>query len=727
MRKKIGTAIVFILLVFFAVSYFSTTAYADAPAATDLVATPGAGSAAISGRVNAAALAYLKANPSQVMFIEIIHTRLVSNDEYDYLIQPKADGTFAVTVKGLPINDYKFWITIADYTSNGVHDNDVLLSAATLFSVGAVGADPGNVVETPVITPVDGGAKVTIRGTVSNKELDKWFSSTVVRDPATLVLLYGNYLGDPTLPNGAPIKAACSGIGYDNSFACFLKDIQPGQYYFRVVIDGSNGLLTEKQLMTDIPDRAQGLFSGAHIFFVNKTDLSSTPTFNLGTVNVTESKDSALVTVGVGSVNTLPNSLYAIEIGLAVAPSVGSTYICTGTNPRTVSSPIKGDAGDALVATFTLSTPGSYCIGLRQLSSLTDTVGSPVPVEGGASYFKDTVGAAVNGIFSILGATLAPGATLDHAANATGCVTKDDNSNYCLLAPLPGMGDATGNLDVKNFGDYIGIIIKIVFGLIGVLSVLMIVIGGIEYMSTVSIGEKEGAKSRITSALMGLLLALASYIILNTLNPDLVSLGVHIPSVTVPLEENFVPTSGGGQATGGGVDSNVNEKISTYDVMLAASSQKYGVECTLMKALMYAESGGKLDATSNVGAKGLIQLMPATFKDQGFNDPTLITDPASNIDAASSYIGKLEKKGCNGAASNNVCNVNDWKYVIAAYNGGPGANSYSDVCKKGQGVDTTAWQCTLNVKGYTQTRNYVQKVMNNYNKLKANADKGWAC
>ncbi len=111
-----------------------------------------------------------------------------------------------------------------------------------------------------------------------------------------------------------------------------------------------------------------------------------------------------------------------------------------------------------------------------------------------------------------------------------------DNTSYCLLAPLPGIGENGKVNTTTGIQGYLNGIIRLVIGLIGVLAVVMVVVGGIEYMSTVSVGEKEGAKSRITNALFGLILALSAYTILNTINPNLVNLSIYVPNVTVTLD-----------------------------------------------------------------------------------------------------------------------------------------------------------------------------------------------
>ena len=91
-------------------------------------------------------------------------------------------------------------------------------------------------------------------------------------------------------------------------------------------------------------------------------------------------------------------------------------------------------------------------------------------------------------------------------------VTKD----YIPLEPLPETTITGGGV---TFQTYLPGIYKLGIGIAGVLAVLMITIGGIEYMVSEAISGKERAKQRIWNAVWGLLLAFISYAILYTLNP----------------------------------------------------------------------------------------------------------------------------------------------------------------------------------------------------------------
>ena len=97
---------------------------------------------------------------------------------------------------------------------------------------------------------------------------------------------------------------------------------------------------------------------------------------------------------------------------------------------------------------------------------------------------------------------------------------------YNLLQPLPGVGRT-----VDTFPDYITKIIPFILGLAAVLAVVEIVIGGIEYAVTEAIDSKADAIDRIRQAILGLLLALASWLILYTINPELINLKLNIPGL----------------------------------------------------------------------------------------------------------------------------------------------------------------------------------------------------
>ena len=121
-----------------------------------------------------------------------------------------------------------------------------------------------------------------------------------------------------------------------------------------------------------------------------------------------------------------------------------------------------------------------------------------------------------------------------------------------LPCPTPGSNgcDANGKLvnfdptQKNNIGAYLNLMLRIFIGICAVLSVVMIVMGGVEYMTSELISSKEAGKERITGAIFGLLLALGAWTLLNQINPDILKSdlsSVADVTVSVELAQNDVP------------------------------------------------------------------------------------------------------------------------------------------------------------------------------------------
>ncbi len=105
---------------------------------------------------------------------------------------------------------------------------------------------------------------------------------------------------------------------------------------------------------------------------------------------------------------------------------------------------------------------------------------------------------------------------------ATPFVFAQDIEPYTPLSPLPGTSADNGTT-VTNFGDYISGVFKLVIGLAVVFAVFMVILAGVQYMTSTAVGSKGAARTRINNALFGLGLALLSWMLLNTINPNLVN------------------------------------------------------------------------------------------------------------------------------------------------------------------------------------------------------------
>ena len=126
--------------------------------------------------------------------------------------------------------------------------------------------------------------------------------------------------------------------------------------------------------------------------------------------------------------------------------------------------------------------------------------------------------------------------------------------------------------------------------------------------------------------------------------------------------------------------------FNNYKGLVERTAVKYNVDPKLISAIIQAESAWNPNATSNAGARGLMQLMPKTAQGLGVRNSY---DPAQNIEGGTKYIAQMLRM-FNG----------DIRKALWAYNAGPG-NAKKDRLPN-------------------ETRAYITKVMDIYNRLKRN-------
>ncbi|HUI09978.1 MAG TPA: transglycosylase SLT domain-containing protein [Bacteroidota bacterium] len=101
----------------------------------------------------------------------------------------------------------------------------------------------------------------------------------------------------------------------------------------------------------------------------------------------------------------------------------------------------------------------------------------------------------------------------------------------------------------------------------------------------------------------------------------------------------------------------VRERVAAYEDLIQQASAHHGVDSTIIKAVMAAESGGDRTAVSAADAKGLMQLTDSTAVDMGVRN---VWNARENIQGGTRYLQSLLER-FDG----------DTRNAIASYNAGP--------------------------------------------------------
>tara|TARA_Y100000385_G_scaffold288099_1_gene353863 strand:+ start:23 stop:2242 length:2220 start_codon:yes stop_codon:yes gene_type:complete len=133
-------------------------------------------------------------------------------------------------------------------------------------------------------------------------------------------------------------------------------------------------------------------------------------------------------------------------------------------------------------------------------------------------------------------------------------------------------------------------------------------------------------------------------------------------------------------------------------------------ESAFILSIIRQESEFDLSANSHAGAKGLMQLMPYTAKlvskqaKLPYSKSRLTTDPEYNINLGSHYIAGLILQ-YDGA----------YPFAVAAYNAGPNRVKYWKKLNKNPQKNQINYVDWVELIKFRETRNYVQRVLENYN------------
>lgn len=246
---------------------------------------------------------------------------------------------------------------------------------------------------------------------------------------------------------------------------------------------------------------------------------------------------------------------------------------------------------------------------------------------------------------------------------------------YKLEMPLGGSDQA------KTPGEYTRLFFIYGLGLAALAALGAFVFGGFTYIFSGGSGKGEG-KNWIISAASGLALLLCSFLILYTINPQLVSFqNPKLDAITIPPHIGLNYDNFSALPNMSAVQSNdpIFQNSTVMNALQGASAQ-YGVplNVAMFVAGIEHDPNNPYGGTSSKGARGVMQLMPGTAKLMGVTD---ITDPTQNIYGGVKYLAEQYKTFGN------------WPDALAGYNAGP-----NNVKKYGGGANVP----------FPETKKYLQ-------------------
>ncbi len=305
--------------------------------------------------------------------------------------------------------------------------------------------------------------------------------------------------------------------------------------------------------------------------------------------------------------------------------------------------------------------------------------------------------------------------------------------DYTPLVNLPFVGS-----EGPTTGGYLVAIFKLLIGLAGIIAVVRLVLCGFKAIVSPIPSARHDANECVLGVVSGLLLIFSSWIILDQINPKILSTEFAPPTII----GNTGNSSGDGQP-GAPVDCgsanlcsgnspgqtlcfSANAACAPY----AAYADRYaggGINASVLREVMAQESSCNIGQTNPIsGACGLMQLVPSTAQVYrgacGVTsqiDCAWLRNPANaeaSVCLAAAYLRSLQSGICGGGI----------RQVLAGYNGGFGACQMSQDCASMQSCDggsVRRWECpydnpqhTICNKdrtsgNYEETRRYVPEIL----------------
>ena len=350
--------------------------------------------------------------------------------------------------------------------------------------------------------------------------------------------------------------------------------------------------------------------------------------------------------------------------------------------------------GNSITNTF-YSNESAYFFSPKTCNITADKLSCSVTFTAGTAagnYFvSTTTNACSSQSYPFKGVTVSVG---------TGPISKPTETTYIPLAPLPNLSNSTCKDETGAtvpcvdtavpcaLATYLNIMIKIIMGIAAVLAMIMVTMGGIQYMTTELISSKESAKDSISHAILGLLIALGAYILLNTINPQLLNICPKLPMATIvisPEQQQIVNNRTGlGNCTivtsGNCSQANLNP---IFNTTTNATDPLFNANSAQASAICQLESKGVINTPVGQSADKIVD---KCSDNKPFSFGLFQINAAAHMSEIPACIGAFNIPSGNQG----TCLQSDSK---------------SGVCLQ--------WSCTTNEPAYTNCQNYLINSANN--------------
>ncbi len=196
-----------------------------------------------------------------------------------------------------------------------------------------------------------------------------------------------------------------------------------------------------------------------------------------------------------------------------------------------------------------------------------------------------------------------------------------NTQNYTVLQPLPGIGDTTGGQ--ITLAQYLPAAFNLLVGIALALAFIFITIGGITYATSDSMTGKNDGKNYIYNAVVGIILVIGSYVILYTINPQILTFSINLlgaPATTAPVTTVTGTPTPFGNCVGGGC-----MPFAGTGLPAIGSAVRSGVSAVMMPRLLQLNSilcpANTQNGTCN---------LPWKIDEGGYGPSTLHRSPCHN-------------------------------------------------------------------------------------------------